>query len=215
VGGWFVYAVLSAKLHHWRDQLLSALAGQMDARNVSRHQPLEMAAVVDGSAGPGTILSPVAQERDAAFNATTFAAVRCQDVHMRFPTRHGFVHALDGLSLCLYYDETFVLLGPNGAGKVGGACSRSLAVPLCCLSRRARWTCALTARAAVDAHLDLGWALEAELGPDQLPAPEGQARHSRLVPQRLCVSLLAGVRSHTMRRAVSAGQHLLGGTLCV
>ena len=45
------------------------------------------------------------------------SAIRCQDLHKRYPSRSGPVNAVNGLDLDVHEGECFGLLGPNGAGK--------------------------------------------------------------------------------------------------
>jgi ABC-2 type transport system ATP-binding protein len=45
------------------------------------------------------------------------AAIRCRDLHKRYPSRTGPVDAVKGLDLEVQSGECFGLLGPNGAGK--------------------------------------------------------------------------------------------------
>jgi ABC-2 type transport system ATP-binding protein len=45
------------------------------------------------------------------------AAIRCRDLHKRYPSRSGPVDAVNGLDLEVDENECFGLLGPNGAGK--------------------------------------------------------------------------------------------------
>jgi ABC-2 type transport system ATP-binding protein len=44
-------------------------------------------------------------------------AIRCRDLHKRYPSRSGAVDAVNGLDLQVHENECFGLLGPNGAGK--------------------------------------------------------------------------------------------------
>jgi ABC-2 type transport system ATP-binding protein len=44
-------------------------------------------------------------------------AIRCRDLHKRYPSRTGPVDAVNGLDLAVAPGECFGLLGPNGAGK--------------------------------------------------------------------------------------------------
>src|SRR5260370_42467100 len=44
-------------------------------------------------------------------------AIRCHDLHKRYPSRPAPVDAVNGLDLEVYPGECFGLLGPNGAGK--------------------------------------------------------------------------------------------------
>src|SRR5437868_13052048 len=45
------------------------------------------------------------------------AAIRCRDLHKRYPARPAPVDAVKGLDLEVPAGECFGLLGPNGAGK--------------------------------------------------------------------------------------------------
>src|SRR6516165_8053295 len=50
-------------------------------------------------------------------NGAMTPAIRCRDLHKRYPSRTAPVDAVNGLDLEVHPGECFGLLGPNGAGK--------------------------------------------------------------------------------------------------